>query len=128
MTEPPKLEAVAEQIAAWATTKPAIKLIWLYGSRVAGRNWKDGGPPRTDSDLDVAIEIDPSFLEANCPDEEDDENREWAFGLEHNQTWKSELSRISPWEIHLECLWQHATHVACYVRRTGRIIYEADSR
>lgn len=36
----------------WAASKPFVKRMWLFGSRATGKH-------RPDSDLDVAIEIDP---------------------------------------------------------------------
>jgi predicted nucleotidyltransferase len=39
-------------LITYAWTKPAILKIWLFGSRIHGK-------PTEDSDLDIAIELDP---------------------------------------------------------------------
>ena len=120
----PKVDAVAEQIAAWAATKRAIKKVWLFGSRVTGENRRDGGPPRLDSDLDIAVEIDGDFLRENHADEEDDPNRECAFCLAHGPSWEAELNRIVPWPVDLRWCWPDSAHLASFRDQSGMIIYE----
>lgn len=44
------IEAMATAVAKWAGTEPLIRKAYLFGSRVRGDH-------RSDSDLDVAVEI-----------------------------------------------------------------------
>ena len=46
-----------ETIAWRAAQEPAVLEVYLFGSRVRGRN-KDGGPVRDDSDLDIGMRTD----------------------------------------------------------------------
>ena len=47
-------------INQWASSFPSIRRVWLYGSRVKGN-------ARPDSDLDVAVEIDPQAFRGQQP-------------------------------------------------------------
>ena len=47
-------------INRWALSFPSIRRVWLYGSRVKGN-------ARPDSDLDVAVEIDPQAFRGQPP-------------------------------------------------------------
>ena len=44
------IETMATAVAKWAGTEPLIRKAYLFGSRVRGDH-------RSDSDLDVAVEI-----------------------------------------------------------------------
>lgn len=72
-------------LAQWARTKPTLRRLWPYGSRVRGTC-------RPDSDLDIAFEIDLMQKEA--------EKAQW-HEVEHGK-WVSELSTISALAVHLE--------------------------
>lgn len=48
------LESVSDTVGEY----PLVRRAWFFGSRLTGVSHK-GGPVRLDSDLDVALEIDP---------------------------------------------------------------------
>src|SRR5437667_727914 len=70
-------------LKAWACTNKRIKRLWIFGSRVKGRN-------RDDSDLDLAIEI-------HKPDKTDC----IGYFLENQYPWMSELSGIAGFCVHV---------------------------
>jgi len=43
---------VTDAIARWAATNPYIRRVWVYGSRAKGTH-------RPDSDIDIAVELEP---------------------------------------------------------------------
>ena len=45
-------EAQREVLRSWASTTPCVRKLWIYGSRAKGTF-------KADSDLDVAVQIDP---------------------------------------------------------------------
>jgi predicted nucleotidyltransferase len=47
-----KIEQLGDIVAQWAESQPSVTRAYIYGSRVRGSH-------REDSDLDVAIEIQP---------------------------------------------------------------------
>lgn len=75
----------------WAAKKPLINKIFLYGSRIAGNN-------KPDSDLDIAIELDPKEFQ------DEDKSDGTATWIEVADGWKEELEGILDYAIHLEKL------------------------
>ncbi|QVN18733.1 nucleotidyltransferase family protein [Burkholderia pyrrocinia] len=73
----------ATAISRWAVTKPIIRRVFIFGSRV-----RDDF--REDSDLDVAIEIDGVNGNALAT---------WMFDT---KTWHAEISGLASFEIDLE--------------------------
>jgi uncharacterized protein len=70
----------AEAIARWAADNPRIRRVWVYGSRA-------NGTPRPDSDLDLAVELEPVG----------DSEETLSVWLAHEGAWHAELqNRISP--------------------------------
>jgi len=103
-----QLEAVRNDIAAWAKKQPGLRRLWIYGSRAQGTH-------RLDSDLDIAFEIDrlpdgavPEFLERTRP------------------AWRAELSQLSGLVVHLEPSVGDASNVAGYVANSGVLVYDRD--
>jgi predicted nucleotidyltransferase len=75
---------LAEMLAlltAWATEKPLVGRLWLFGSRVRGNH-------RSDSDVDVAIELDMSAAKGV---DESGGMATWAFDTKQ---WKPELEDL----------------------------------
>ena len=75
---------LAEMLAlltAWATEKPLVGRLWLFGSRVRGNH-------RSDSDVDVAIELDMSAAKGV---DESGGMATWAF---ETKQWKPELEDL----------------------------------
>ena len=73
------------KLAAWAEAKPQIRRAWAYGSRLRGTQ-------RNDSDLDLALEIEPH----NTADET------WGEWVAKSETWRTELADLSQLNVQLE--------------------------
>jgi predicted nucleotidyltransferase len=43
---------VADSIAVWAAENPEVRRVWVFGSRAKGTH-------RPDSDIDIAVELEP---------------------------------------------------------------------
>ena len=96
-----------ERFRTWAQSKPSVRRLWLFGSRAAGK-------PRRDSDIDIAIEIDP----LQCPE---------AIAQFRDDTfprWRCELQALSQFAVHLEPWAGEGTNIASYVRSSGQLLYE----
>jgi predicted nucleotidyltransferase len=74
-----------EQLAAWAAENPRIRRVWLFG-RAAKRN------ARSDTDLDIAIEMEP------VPDSEETV----AYWIAHAEEWQAELEKRFGTQVDLE--------------------------
>jgi predicted nucleotidyltransferase len=74
-----------EQLAAWADSNPRIRRVWLFDSD-AKRNAK------SDTDLDIAIEMEP------VPDSEET----IAFWIAHAEEWQAELEKCFGSHVDLE--------------------------
>ena len=120
----PKLDAVAEQIAAWAATKREIDQVWLFGSRVTGRSFHENGPPKPESDLDLAIELDDDVLREISPNDETPYARSFFSWQGQEERWKAELGQISPWRVQLVSAGDEEDGLAAIKKATGRIIYQ----
>jgi predicted nucleotidyltransferase len=102
-----RVEALREDIAAWAARQPGLRRLWIHGSRAQGTH-------RPDSDLDIAFEIDRLADRA-------------ALDEFHGRTfaaWRAELSELSGLTVHLEASVGDATNVARYVADSGVLVYE----
>lgn len=96
---------LCRSLMEWASTKPNLRRLWVYGSRVRGDH-------RPDSDLDIAFVIDPLLLE----------EEQVAFRRHTFPAWRNELSALTGLLIHLEpCVdkvkeWAEASGVLVYER------------
>jgi len=71
---------ITDSIAQWAAERPEVRRVWIFGSRAKGTH-------RPDSDIDIAVELEP------VGDSEETLTRWIAYG----DLWKSQLqSRIGP--------------------------------
>ncbi|MDP9908930.1 putative nucleotidyltransferase [Variovorax boronicumulans] len=73
--------AVDESLRSWATGHVLVRRLWVFGSRARGDH-------RTDSDLDVAIEI-----------HHHDESNGLATWMFETQHWAYELAALSPFSV-----------------------------
>jgi uncharacterized protein len=93
-------------VAKWAASKHRIRRVWLYGSRVKGTH-------RTDSDLDVCVQIDPLKTE---------EEKELVQGQQ--KIWRHELSALCGMKVHLE---PYATEQQkSFIAAGGELVYERE--
>jgi len=74
---------IENKIIEWATDKPFIQEVHLFGSRIRGLS-KNGHPPREDSDLDVALVFNAV----------EDMDLETTWTCEFKE-WRKELNNIS---------------------------------
>lgn len=110
------LDALLVIVSGWASQKSLIKRVHLFGSRVRGDNGAD-------SDLDVAVELDPNEFEA-C-----DESGGIATWMFETGAWKAELQSLTGIEVQL----QHFTNetldptIARGLHESSVIAYEKPS-
>ena len=77
--------SVADSIARWAADNPKVRRVWVFGSRATGTY-------RTDSDIDIAVELEP------VADSEETLTR-W---IVHADLWESQLQSRVALKVDLE--------------------------
>ena len=109
MCLPRGLEPEAKTLVAWASGKPFVRRLWVYGSRA-------GTSARSDSDLDVALEVDPIG---------NDEDALTSF-VDECSGWEAELQPQLRHRLHLEWYDPLGTNVPVRdgVHESGILIYE----
>lgn len=106
------LDEIAAVLSDWARTKPLVKRVFVFGSRARGEE-------RADSDLDIAVELDPVAFP--CPDESGG-IATWMF---ETNGWKEELQSQFPFAVDLEQLCGAETPtIQRGVERSSRLVYE----
>ena len=105
MTVDAQLDSAVQRIRQWGCLQPTIRRIWVYGSRVRGTQ-------SDESDLDIAIEIDPIGT---------DEESQLVW-TRRKAEWVNSLKAISPFEIHLEML--GTPKVSEYLEECSKLIFE----
>ena len=95
------------ELKKWCSSKPEIKRLWIYGSRVKGT-------ASGNSDIDIAFQI--KLL--------NNEKEKTEFREKILPEWKNELTSIFPWPIHLEPWANTGTNVASYVDEGNILVYE----
>lgn len=80
---------VHNALSQWAANKPLVARLWIFGSRARGDH-------RTDSDIDIAIELD---LTAADGVDESGGFATWSF---ETDDWEHELATLLPFTIDLE--------------------------
>ena len=95
-------------IAQWAASFPAIRRVWLYGSRVKGTE-------RPDSDLDVAVELDSLVLRGNP---------QFTYWMLESPAMKQTLSALIDVSPHVQLY--HATQPEVFspVAEHGILVYD----
>ncbi len=106
---PNDLHAVAQQLSSWASSVPCVRRLWIYGSRIRGDN-------RPNSDLDVALEIDPNG---------NDETAEVSF-ISTASAWRAQLKPHIPFKLHLQWYDSEGSYVEVQrgVEASGVLVYE----
>lgn len=115
MLFPDPLISLSLSIAQWAAAKPLILKVWLFGSRVRGDH-------KPDSDLDIAIKLDPNEIKGI----DHKESAElWAF----DSKWLQELQEISPYKVQLEQYIdeKRTPNIEKGIVESSRLIYEKKS-
>lgn len=87
---PVDLELLRGIIATWAASHPAIRAVWLIGSRAKGT-------ARPDSDVDLAVAYRPS---------ESFGDDFWQY-----EDWREELQALIPYPVHLLTCRRERQHV-----------------
>ncbi len=98
----------------WACSKPQVKTIFLYGSRVKG-TFEDS------SDLDIAIELDLNTIDYNNVT---DASTFWCIT---KGRWSSEVEGFLPYKIHLEWLHSSTPTVQKAVSEKSILVYQKES-
>jgi predicted nucleotidyltransferase len=103
------LHPIAQQLSSWARHVACVRRLWIYGSRARG----DAGPQ---SDLDVAVEIDPIG---------NDETPDVSFIATASQ-WRAELAPNIPFKLHLQWYDPAGSYpeVQRGVETSGVLVYE----
>lgn len=102
------LKELLRPIRKWAAGKRIVKRVYFFGSRAKGTN-------RSDSDLDVAVEL--IYEEFGTA---------LAHWMAEEESWLSELQGLIPFEVDLELL--HATEsvvVAKGIEEGAILVYES---
>lgn len=76
---------LADSIARWAAEHLEVRRVWLFGSRAKGSH-------RPDSDVDIAIELEPVA-------DSEETITQW---IAHCDSWEAQLQRLSVQKIDLE--------------------------
>jgi predicted nucleotidyltransferase len=99
--------AIQAAVEAWATPRPLVSRVWLFGSRAKGTH-------RPDSDVDLAIELDPA-LTRGCA------FTSWSFDLEPIL---AELESAVPAVLDLQLYHDPETpNVVQYVSESGILLF-----
>ena len=105
-------EALEQIVAKWAACKPLIRRAFIFGSRVRGDN-------RQDSDIDIAVELDPAEFRGA------DESGGLATWMFETKGWKDELQQLIPYKVQLERYHPDQTPtVASGLERSSTLVYE----
>ena len=102
-----ELCSAAETLRAWASTRPIIRRVWIYGSRAKGT-------ATAESDLDVAVQIDPVG---------NDETSYTSFHYEADG-WRSELQPQLSYQLHFKWYDRANKPVWDGVNSDGILVYE----
>ena len=107
-----EVSEVARVISTWARGKPLVKRVYVFGSRVRGNH-------RPDSDIDIAVELDPAAYRGV------DESGGLATWMFETEGWKEELEKLVPLKIQLERYHPEQTPtVGKGLARSSQLIYE----
>ena len=100
-----ELFSTVQRLRDWAASHLLVKRVWIYGSRLRGTQ-------KSESDLDVCIEIDPLST--------DEETQ--LIWMDEKERWLEDLESLSPYKIHLEMY--GTPNVSEYIESCSMLIYE----
>ena len=101
-------------VSTWAKKEPLIQRVFIYGSRVR----KDY---RSDSDLDLAVVLDP---EEFTPSDDSGGLATWAY---ENKRWAKELQDFLPYQIQLEYYdGDQSPTIKAGITRSSVLVYEKE--
>lgn len=105
------------ELYAWADKhRDQIVRLWVFGSRVSGKRHKDGKPPSSESDIDIAIEPSKEGFH-----HEQSMAHIWIKRC-HDDGWRRELEEIcAPWPLSLDLYEQNSVEV--YVQNSGKLLF-----
>ena len=104
--------AIKDLLSAWATKKPLINRLWIFGSFARADH-------RDDSDLDIAIELDMASSNGV------DESGGFATWAAASNTWEAELNTLLPHEIDLQLYIEDETPtIHAGLERSSCLIYQ----
>ena len=98
---------IAPELRFWAQRTICVRRLWIFGSRVRGEH-------QPESDLDIAIEIDPTEADVTAV-------LAYLSNFEH---WRSELQQSVPYEVDLEIYDPAHVIVKQGVDSHGFLVYE----
>lgn len=106
------LTEIGGVVSKWARGKQLIKRVRLFGSRVRG----DHTPT---SDIDIAIELDPSAFS------DSDESEGIATWMFEAKAWRQELQALIPLKVQLERYHPKQTPtVHKGIEQSSQVVYE----
>jgi len=103
------LSSAAVKVRQWAASNPAVRRVWLFGSRVRGTH-------SVESDLDIAVEV------SALPGDED----AFTTWVAESGSWQRQLSTLLPWRAHLSRYEGTATSEVSEGIRDGVLVYERE--
>jgi predicted nucleotidyltransferase len=105
------IDSIKETLQAWGAKTPCIRKIHVFGSRARSDY-------RSDSDLDISIEIDPlAGYESSV--------LTWIGEAEH---WREQLEPRFPVKLDLELLdGEETPRISAGVRRSSIVVYERET-
>lgn len=107
-----ELPQIAAVLAVWAKGKPLIRRVFIFGSRVRGDH-------RLDSDVDIAVELNPDHFRGT------DESGGLATWMFETGEWRDELQKLFPFEVQLERYHANQTPtIATGLVRSSMLVYE----
>jgi predicted nucleotidyltransferase len=106
---------VVRTLRAWAAAQQEIMRVHVFGSRVRGVS-KRGNPVRSDSDLDIAIELSPDVPNPAV---------HW---IENSDYWRATLAMILPYPVDLDLLERNFPIVRKYVDIAGAVVFDRNSQ
>ncbi len=105
-------EPIKRAVCTWAESLPKVLRVGLFGSRAKNMH-------REDSDVDIAVELDPSLLKGEDP------FTHWMF---ENKRMLATLQPLIANPIDFQLYQIGGTpHVVSYVTETGLLLYEKPS-
>ncbi len=91
----------------WADRTKIVTRLYFFGSRARGDY-------RTDSDLDICVEI------------LGDDGEAYGTWILKEDTWKKEVDALSPYKIHLVLYSTENYHLLSEIHSHGKVIYQND--